>query len=101
LWIGDYSNSYAIHLYIECWLAGERHPFELPEGAIEPRWKRNGINVLGCGLVLDPEDKLWIFFTMNGKLRGELVLEVLRIRKKILCIFPVINLNINLNLIMA
>jgi hypothetical protein len=61
-------------------LAGERHLFELPEGAIRPKWKEYW-NVLGCGLVLDPEDKLAIFFTLNGKLFGELVLEVLRINK--------------------
>jgi hypothetical protein len=32
------------------------------------------VNVIGCGLVLDSEDKLWIFVTFNGKLMGELAL---------------------------
>jgi hypothetical protein len=59
----------------ECWLAGERHRFELPEGAFGTI-KERCTNVFGCGLVLDPEDKLWIFFTFNGKHMGELVLEV-------------------------
>jgi hypothetical protein len=78
-WIGGYPNSYAIHianLYV-CNLAGqpEPHYFELPEGAIRPSWKCKSINVFGCGLVLDSEDKLCIFFTLNGKLMSELVLE--------------------------
>jgi hypothetical protein len=72
--IREYSNSYAIpnyHNLDECWLAGELHHFVLPEGAIQPRRKLPGINVFGCGLVLDPEDKLCIFFTLNGQLLGE------------------------------
>jgi hypothetical protein len=73
-WIGEYLNSYAIptnDYFYECWLAGETHHFELPEGGFDLGlpW---GSNVLGCGLVLDPENKLWIFFTLNGKLMGEL-----------------------------
>jgi hypothetical protein len=84
-WIGQYSNSYAFprggYLH-QCWLAGNKHRFELPEGAIQPSWKRNDNNVFGCGLVLYPEDNLAIFFTLNGKLMGELVLKVMRIYKK-------------------
>jgi hypothetical protein len=75
-WIGRDSNSYAIpivgHHCIACRLAGERHRFELPEGAIRPDTKENG-NVFGCGLVLDSEDKLAIFFTLNGQLLGKLM----------------------------
>jgi hypothetical protein len=95
--IGEYSNSYAIHIVghpcYGCRLAGERHRFELPVGAIRPKIKHYG-NVYGCGLVLDPEDKLWIFFTFNGQLFCEFLL-VLRI-KKILCIvyFQLINFDI-------
>jgi hypothetical protein len=76
LWIGDYPNSYAIPTdqYSQCWLAGEPHQIEWPKGAIRPA--RDIINVYGCGLVLDPEEKLWIFFTFNGQLMGELVLEI-------------------------
>jgi hypothetical protein len=89
LFIGQYSNSYAILTNDSCWLAGERHQLDLPEGAIEPRWKSNGINVFGCGLVLDPEDKVWIFFTLNGQLKGVLTLRVLKIY------FQIINFTIN------
>jgi hypothetical protein len=85
LWIGDFSNSYAIpilgpHCYA-CRLAGAQHLFELPEGAIRP--KRKGLrNVYGCGLVLDPDNNLAIFFTLNGQLLGELVLGILRIKQQ-------------------
>jgi hypothetical protein len=88
---GEYPNSYAIPTALYnlkvCWLAGERPPIEFPEGAI--RQPKSGINVNGCGLVLDPEAKLWIFFTLNGKVFGELVWVVLRINIKISCIFPI------------
>jgi hypothetical protein len=49
----------------------------LPEGAIRPRrvLARGSINVFGCGLVLDPENKLAIFFTLNGQLLGEFCLD--------------------------
>jgi hypothetical protein len=64
------------------WIAGEQHRFELPEGADRPRPKNDGTDVYGCGLVLDPEDKVAIFFTLNGQLLGELMLLVLRINKR-------------------
>jgi hypothetical protein len=53
-----------------CWLAGEYLLFELPEGAIRPRMHEYD-NVFGCGIVLDPDNKLAILFTLNGKLLGE------------------------------
>jgi hypothetical protein len=71
---------YARRVLDTCLLAGERHSFEFPEGAIRPEMKEHG-NVFGCGLVLDPKDKLAIFFTLNGILYGEVMLEVLRINK--------------------
>jgi hypothetical protein len=84
LWIGGYSNSYGIsivdHHYYGGWLAGELHRFELPEGAIQPEMKENG-NIFGCGLVLDPDNNLAIFFTLNGQLLGEFMLEILIIKK--------------------
>jgi hypothetical protein len=83
-WIGEYTNSYAIPIggpYCHgCWLAGEHHHFELPEGAVEQEIKEHG-NVFGCGLVLDPEDKLAIFFTLNGQLLGKWMLEISIIKK--------------------
>jgi hypothetical protein len=74
-WIGGYSNSYANPgLYLnECWLNGETHTFGLPEGAIRPEKKYNG-NVYGCGLILDPDHKMTIFFTLNGQLLGKFLL---------------------------
>jgi hypothetical protein len=84
-WHGQLSNSFAIQtglFHYECLLAGETHPFELPEGSVRPTWNRYSVFVYGCGLVLDPEDRLAIFFTVNGKLLGKLVPEVLMISKK-------------------
>jgi hypothetical protein len=79
--IGDYENSYATYLTFDCRLAGEPHPhpFTLPEGDIQPEWDEDGTHVFGCGLVLDPEDKVSIFFTLDGQLLSEFVLELLRI----------------------
>jgi hypothetical protein len=94
IWIGQYPNSYAIKIadsYYECWVAGETHLFELPEGAIEPTWKTGNKNVYGCGLVVDPEDKLAIFFTLNGKLMGELMVDVRGGIKKTNVYFKIIN----------
>jgi hypothetical protein len=86
-WIGEYSNSYALAIPIggnEYLLSGEYHFFELPEGTIRPEMKENG-NVFGCGLVLEPDNNLAIFFTLNGQLLSELVLvlDILRMDKKI------------------
>jgi hypothetical protein len=54
-----------------CLLSGHEHFFEWPTGAIKPIlygcW-----DVFGCGLVLSPDDKLAIFFTINGILMGQL-----------------------------
>jgi hypothetical protein len=85
LFIGEYQNSYGHSCYEYC-LAGERRLFAEEQEAIEAREKSNGMDVYGCGLVLDPEDKLAIFFTLNGQLMGELMLKSLRINQKI--VFP-------------
>jgi hypothetical protein len=82
----SYSNWYVIPTLFTCWLDGTKHRFELPEGAIRPKVKEYG-NVFGCGLVLDPDNNLSIFFTLNGKFLGELMLEVL---KNMSCIFAII-----------
>jgi hypothetical protein len=80
LWIGEYSNSFAIHrLCTECWLDGELHQLEL-QGAIRPVGKEYG-NVYGCGLVLDSENNVAIFFTLNGQLLGEFCMRELRSNK--------------------
>jgi hypothetical protein len=74
---------------VGCWLAGVFHHFEWQDGAIRPI-RNFGTNVYGCGLVLDPKDKLAIFFTYNGQLMGELMLEILRNKSH----YNLINLNI-------
>jgi hypothetical protein len=85
--IGEYENSFAIttgtggNAY-EVWIAGWECQFDLQVGDIEPNFKYYGTNVYGCGLVLDPEDDLCVFFTVNGTVVGEFALEILRINKK-------------------
>jgi hypothetical protein len=71
--IGWCRNSYAIldGFQNECYLAGESHSFQLPEGAIRRPEMKEYANTYGCGLVLDPENKFAIFFTLNGQLLGE------------------------------
>jgi hypothetical protein len=78
----QYRNSYTIStggysFEYESVLARELHQFELPEGGIIPQKKNDATDVFGSGLILDPENKLSIFFTVNGQPMGELVLEVL------------------------
>jgi hypothetical protein len=49
---------------------GEKCDFELPNG-VNGVSKQNGPgNVVGCGLLLNEENKLSIFFTLNGILLG-------------------------------
>jgi hypothetical protein len=88
-WIGPNSNSYGIfivgHPCYGWWLAGVSHLFELPEGAVEQEMREYG-NVFGCGVVLDPNNNLAIFFTLNGQLLGKLMMEILRIKKYIFLI---------------
>jgi hypothetical protein len=70
-WTGSPPNSYAIlDGYDRCWLSGQRHLFEWPNGAIKPKWNGPG-DVYGCGLLLNPGNKLSIFFTGNGILMGK------------------------------
>jgi hypothetical protein len=79
--VGQYPNSYAIsagYSEYEVWIDDVELKYE--DESILPEFKTNGI--FGCGLVLDPENTLAIFFTVNGRLMGELTLEILRINKK-------------------
>jgi hypothetical protein len=55
-----------------CWISGKKHAFEWPEGATKP--ERVGPitgGVDGCGLLLSPDNKLAIFFTLDGILSGK------------------------------
>jgi hypothetical protein len=59
-------------LYDErCWLAGKLHQFEWPNGPIKIKRNKNGKLTIGCGILLNPENKLSIFFTTNGILMGQ------------------------------
>jgi hypothetical protein len=72
--VGNFPNSYAIPCgYNFCWLSQQTHYFDLPNGAIKPKWNGRG-DVMGCGLLMNPENKLSIFFTGNGILMGQSLL---------------------------
>jgi hypothetical protein len=71
--VGFAPNSYAIQDYdtFFCLLSGTDHEFEWPDGvANKPKCKGPG-DVLGCGLLLHPNNKVAIFFTANGILLGQ------------------------------
>jgi hypothetical protein len=53
----------------DCLIAGDIHQW--PEETIIAEWSGQG-DVVGCGILVDPEGKLAIFFTLNGKLIGQL-----------------------------
>jgi hypothetical protein len=64
-------NSYTIREFTNfCFLSGKTYHFELPKGAIQPKWKQSN-NVAGCGLLLSSTNELSIFFTLNGILMGQ------------------------------
>jgi hypothetical protein len=46
------------------------HQFQWPLGTTKPEWKGLG-DIDGCGLLRSADNKLAIFFTMNGILIGE------------------------------
>jgi hypothetical protein len=58
------------HGHDSCLLAGTRHWFEWPTGAIRPEWNGRG-DVMGCGILLNSKNELAIFFTANGILMGK------------------------------
>jgi hypothetical protein len=66
-WIGFSPNSYAIVIRIpeanfyDFYHAGRNHHFEFPEGVIRPEQKDTE-NVIGCGILMNSDDKLTIFF---------------------------------------
>jgi hypothetical protein len=61
-------------VYDHCYLSGKFHLFQRPTGAIQPpEWIEGPGDVFGCGLLLNPQNKLAIFFTGNGTLMGEFI----------------------------
>jgi hypothetical protein len=74
-WVGNLPNSYANNAdsdFNHCWLAERLHYFDWPNGANKPTWKYNSEGgVVGCGLLLNSEKELSIFFTLNGNLLGQ------------------------------
>jgi hypothetical protein len=69
--IGCSTNFYGIPDNCDfCFLEGEKHSFQWPQGAIKPKWKDQG-NVVGCGIMISPKDNMSIFFTLNGQLMGK------------------------------
>jgi hypothetical protein len=54
-----------------CYVAGNAHGFEWPNEAIKPEWKKGPGDVIGCGILLNPDKKLAVFFTGNGILMGQ------------------------------
>jgi hypothetical protein len=75
LFLDGAPNSYANigYDFDTCWLSGTHHCFKWPDGAIKPIFNCMG-DVLGCGLLLNPENQLSIFFTGNGILLGQSLL---------------------------
>jgi hypothetical protein len=53
----------------DCYLSGIIHQFEWSNEAVKPKWNGQG-DILGCGLLLNSQGKLTIFFTGNGILMG-------------------------------
>jgi hypothetical protein len=67
-------NYYAIETGTDhkCFLAGKSRGFQLPADGIRQKHKGSwGNNVYGCGLLVDPNNELAIFFTLNGILMGQ------------------------------
>jgi hypothetical protein len=71
-YVGSYQNSYSYPPGRDyCVLANDRPCLEWPKEILKPgRLLKGQGNVGGCGLLVDPNDKLAIFFTFNGKLIG-------------------------------
>jgi hypothetical protein len=54
-----------------CHLAGTKNELELPNWVIKPEWRSDSSEVIGCGILLDSNGKVQIFFTLNGNLLGQ------------------------------
>jgi hypothetical protein len=56
-----------------CCASRKKHIFEWQNGTTKPTWNGEG-DVVGCGLVLSPDNQLAIFYTGNGILMGQFLL---------------------------
>jgi hypothetical protein len=52
------------------YIDGKKHEFECPDELVKPKALKCE-DVFGCGLLLNLENKLFIFFTRNGTLMGQ------------------------------
>jgi hypothetical protein len=70
------ANTYAIATILK----DSSGVYVFTEGPVETRPESPNVqgNVYGCGLLIDPDNELTIFFTLNGILLGELFLNVSR-----------------------
>jgi hypothetical protein len=66
--LGKTPNSYAFG-FDYCWLSGQKHLIEWPIDAVWIGQK----DVSGCGFLINPENKVSIFFILNGILLGQLL----------------------------
>jgi hypothetical protein len=58
-----------------CWIEDDVHVFDWPNYENLP--PANGPeDVLGCGLLINPENRVAIFFTSHGMLMGQFILEL-------------------------
>jgi hypothetical protein len=80
--LGECSNSYGRWcLNSKFWLPLKKHDIEWSEGVTKPEWDEPEIgDIYGCGLLLSPDNKLAIFFTLNGILLGEILFKCMWIR---------------------
>jgi hypothetical protein len=57
--------------YNYCWLAGNIHHFEWPHRPNKIKCNENGTVTIGCGILLNQKNKMFIFFTANGIQMGK------------------------------
>jgi hypothetical protein len=56
---------------IDCHIDGHELADFLPDGTEQLlHWNDENENIVGCGLLLDSNDNLAVFFTLNGQLMG-------------------------------
>jgi hypothetical protein len=66
--IGNVVGSFAVDAKGTLWRSGTEFEFEQKEGGSGEGFGKG--DVIGCGLLILPADKHFIFFTRNGQLLG-------------------------------